>query len=130
MRALYRDAPFLCSGGAIDFVYLRSGTTMPGRHSGDQVHKVKKTAAPSFLLPEVYLTCRFELEVAVRLRGYGGPTIAMGSGRFQTALAPGAAGWGAAQWIGNFTQARAEFELQADSKVLQATAYGSRLGCF
>ena len=23
---------------------------MPGRHSGDQVHKVKKTAAPSFFI--------------------------------------------------------------------------------
>ena len=28
------------NGGEIDFVYLRSGTAMPGRRSGDQVHKV------------------------------------------------------------------------------------------
>ena len=34
-------------GQKIDFVYLIA--TMPGRHSGDQVHKVKKTAAPLFL---------------------------------------------------------------------------------
>ena len=33
-------------GEKVDFVYLIA--TMPGRHSGDQVHKVKKTAAPSF----------------------------------------------------------------------------------
>ena len=31
----------------IDFVYLIA--TMPGRHSGDQVHKDKKNAAPPFL---------------------------------------------------------------------------------
>ena len=35
-------------GQKIDFVYLIA--TMPGRHSGDQVHKVKKTAAPSFFI--------------------------------------------------------------------------------
>ena len=34
-------------GQKIDFVYLIA--TMPGRHSGDQVHKVKKNAAPLFL---------------------------------------------------------------------------------
>ena len=39
--------PLLCNGEKSDFVYLVA--TMPGRHSGDQVHKVKKTAAPSFL---------------------------------------------------------------------------------
>ena len=33
-------------GAKIDGVYLIA--TMPGRHSGDQVHKVKKTPAPSF----------------------------------------------------------------------------------
>ena len=35
-------------GEKVDVVYLIA--TMPGRHSGDQVHKVKKTAAPLFLL--------------------------------------------------------------------------------
>ena len=45
VRALYRSAALLCNGGKkVDFVYLVA--TMPGRHSGDQVHKVKKTAAP------------------------------------------------------------------------------------
>ena len=34
-------------GQKIDFVYLTA--TMPGRHSGDQVHKVKKAAAPLLL---------------------------------------------------------------------------------
>ena len=34
-------------GQKLDFVCLVA--TMPGRHSGDQVHKVKKIAAPSFL---------------------------------------------------------------------------------
>ena len=38
--------PLLCNGTNIDFVYLIG--TMPGRHSGDQVHKVKQVAAPSF----------------------------------------------------------------------------------
>ena len=33
-------------GKKVDLVCLSA--TMPGRHSGDQVHKVKKTAAPSF----------------------------------------------------------------------------------
>ena len=37
--------PFLSNGVKVDFVYLIA--TMPGRHSGDQVHKVKKAAAPS-----------------------------------------------------------------------------------
>ena len=41
--------PLLCNGENIDFLYLIA--TMPGRHSGDQVHKVKQTAAPSFVLP-------------------------------------------------------------------------------
>ena len=36
--------PFCAMGGKIDFVYL-----IATRHSGDQVHKAKKTAAPSFL---------------------------------------------------------------------------------
>ena len=53
VRPFYISAPFfLCNGEKIDFVCLGSGTTMPGRHSGDQVHKVKKNAAPSF----VYVT--------------------------------------------------------------------------
>ena len=43
VRALYLYAPFLCNGEKIDFVYVIA--TMPGRHSGDQVHKVKKAAA-------------------------------------------------------------------------------------
>ena len=34
-------------GQKIDFVYVIA--TMPGRHSADQVHKVKEAAAPSFL---------------------------------------------------------------------------------
>ena len=38
--------PFLSNREKIDFVYLIA--TMPGRHSGDQVHKVKKNAAPPF----------------------------------------------------------------------------------
>ena len=84
------------------------------------------TSAAAAALPA---DTRFELEVAVRLPGSGVPIVA-GSGQFQTALPPGPGGWGAAQWIGNFTQARAGFELRADSKVVQATAYGSGLGCF
>ena len=38
--------PLLCNGKNIDLVYLIA--TTPGRHSGDQVHNVKKNAAPSF----------------------------------------------------------------------------------
>ena len=45
---LYRTAPLLCNGEKIDFVCLIA--TMPGRHSGDQVHKVKKTAVPLFYI--------------------------------------------------------------------------------
>ena len=36
------------NGRKIDFVYLLA--TMSGRHSGDQVHKAKKPAAPLFLI--------------------------------------------------------------------------------
>ena len=43
----YLPAPFCAMGEKVDFVCLIA--TMPGRHSGDQVHKVKKTAAPLFL---------------------------------------------------------------------------------
>ena len=39
--------PFIVHMVKTDFVYLIAA--MPGRHSGDQVHKVKKTAAPLFL---------------------------------------------------------------------------------
>ena len=39
--------PFCAMGEKVDFVCLIA--TMPGRHSGDQVHKIKKTAAPSLL---------------------------------------------------------------------------------
>ena len=35
-------------GEKVDFVYLIAH--VPGRHSGDQVHKVKKAAAPSFYI--------------------------------------------------------------------------------
>ena len=39
VRAVYLlFRPFLSNGVKIDFVYLIA--TMPGRHSGDQVHKV------------------------------------------------------------------------------------------
>ena len=37
--------PLLSNGVKIDFVYLIA--TMPGRHSGDQVHKITNGAAPS-----------------------------------------------------------------------------------
>ena len=47
VRALLHFRPFLCNGANIDFAVRLA--TMPGRHSGDQVHKVKKAAAPSFL---------------------------------------------------------------------------------
>ena len=49
------------NGGGIDFVYLRSGTTTPGRHNGDQVnvHKVKKNAAPC-LNSNALLVCRYQ----------------------------------------------------------------------
>ena len=40
VRAFYRIAPFLSNGEKIDFVGLIA--TLPGRHSGDHVHKVKK----------------------------------------------------------------------------------------
>ena len=40
-------------GGKVDFAVRRSGATMPGRHSDDQVRKVKTTAAPSFF----YIFC-------------------------------------------------------------------------
>ena len=49
----YLSAPFWCSGGKSDFAVRLA--TMPGRHSGDQVHKVKKAAAPLFL----YLSLRY-----------------------------------------------------------------------
>ena len=42
----YLSAPFYVMGQKIDFAVRLA--TMPGRHSGDQVHKVKKTPAPSF----------------------------------------------------------------------------------
>ena len=45
--ALLDTAPFCAMGEKIDFVYLIA--TMPGRHSGAQVHKAKKNAAPWFL---------------------------------------------------------------------------------
>ena len=38
--ALLDTTPLLCSGENIDFVHLRSGTAVPGRRSGDQVHTV------------------------------------------------------------------------------------------
>ena len=38
--------PLLSNGAKLDFVYLIA--TVPGRHSGDQVHEVKKNAAPLF----------------------------------------------------------------------------------
>ena len=55
IRALYLYAPFYAMGEKVDFVYLIA--TMPGRHSGDQVHKVKKAAAPSLL----YFRCSSSL---------------------------------------------------------------------
>ena len=46
--ALFTPSPPFCAmEEKVDFVYLIA--TVPGRHSGDQVHKVKKTAAPFFL---------------------------------------------------------------------------------
>ena len=42
--ALLDTTSVLCNRGKIDFVYLVA--TVPGLHSGDQVHKVKKNAAP------------------------------------------------------------------------------------
>ena len=48
VRAGYLSAPFLCNGEKVDFVCLIAA--IAGRHGGgDQVHKVKKAAAPSFL---------------------------------------------------------------------------------
>ena len=38
--------PVLCNGVKIDFAVRLAA--VPGRHSGDQVHKVKKVAAPFF----------------------------------------------------------------------------------
>ena len=43
--ALLDTTPLLRNGGNTDFVYLVA--TRPGRHSGGQVHNVKKTAAPT-----------------------------------------------------------------------------------
>ena len=43
-RVFYLSAPVCAMGEKIDFVYLIA--TLPGRHCGAQVHKVKKTAAP------------------------------------------------------------------------------------
>ena len=42
--ALFTVPPLSCNGEKIDFVCLFAA--MPGRRSGGQVHKVKKTAAP------------------------------------------------------------------------------------
>ena len=39
---------------------------MPGRHSGDQVHKVKKNAAPLFLI-----NCIFRYDRVAAKMGYG-----------------------------------------------------------
>ena len=45
VRALSPFRPFLCNGGKIDRVCLGSGTAVPGRHGGGQVHKVKESGA-------------------------------------------------------------------------------------
>ena len=48
VRAFYLSNPlFERNGVKVDFVYLIA--TMPGRQSGDQVHKVKKIAALFFV---------------------------------------------------------------------------------
>ena len=53
VRAFYLSAPFCEMGQKVDFVCLVA--TMPGRHSGDHVHKVKNTAAPFFYIFENWL---------------------------------------------------------------------------
>ena len=54
-------------GQKVDFVCLVA--TMPGRHSGDQVHKVKKSAAPLLL----FYGCRYTNEVGRGLLNASSP---------------------------------------------------------
>ena len=53
--ALFNSLPLLVQWGKIDLVCLVAA--MPGRHSGDQVHIVKKTAAPLCLFYGGTLPC-------------------------------------------------------------------------
>ena len=48
VRAFYLSAPSRAMGQRSTLLHLIA--TMPGRHSGDQVHKVKKNAAPFLML--------------------------------------------------------------------------------
>ena len=65
-------------GQKTDFVYWIA--TMPGRHSGDQVHKVKKTAAPLLL----YFTCsQTQLALAWCLKNGDVSTVITGASRVE-----------------------------------------------